>query len=217
MPRKINRTTKKVAEAIKTVLRKRRLAGKRSTSSKTLLKKKPARAASDKSIKKTNPSSQPPALVPESFRPTSPSISSIKLSSKKPFWLLAQWHLSQSDLEIWRRRAPSGELVLRLYTEKGQCLQTITVPGVVRNWHLYTETAVCSFYVELGYFNKDEQFERLCRSASLAPLAAKPEASTPAKNSRSTQPNPILLKENIQRKLIQSFTVKPPSPSYGGS
>ncbi|MBX7157640.1 MAG: DUF4912 domain-containing protein [Verrucomicrobiae bacterium] len=213
MPRKTIRTTKKSPATVKTALRKRRLLSKRTASTKTTTKKKPN--AARVTHKKTFSTPPPPALVPESFHNTTPSLSSIKLSSQKPFWLLAQWHLSLSDLEIWRRRAPGGELTLRLYTEKGQCLQTTAVPGVVRNWHLYTDTTTCAFYVELGYLNKDNQFECLCRSGSVKPLTPKPEATIP-KNFRSTQPNPVILKESVQRKLVQSFHVTS-APSYGGS
>ena len=214
MPRKITRTVKRISTKIKATLRKRRLLKKQVISKKSgAASRIPKPTPAKKSVKKT-----PAPLTPTSLK--SPYPSKISLKSHRPYWFIAQWQLSPIEIEVWKRQSLKSELALRLYSseekqgKKRKCVQTILIPGSVRNWHLYTES-LDDFYIELGFFNKKNQFICLCRS-NLAKI------SLPSKTSKSINSNQTVLQLAFtpdQQKWIEQRISQPsaPYPIYGGS
>lgn len=206
MPRKLTKTVKRISTKIKATLRKRNLLKKQAVAKKSsAILKTSKRPTPQKNLKKA-----PAPLTSTSLRTTNPS--KISLKSHRPFWFIAQWQLSPLEIELWKKQSLKSELNLRLYSSPGHCVQSILIPGSVRNWHLYTE-ASDAFYVELGFFNKKNQFICFCRSQSA-------KMSLPDKSHKLIDPpvsQTILTLTSVQQTRIQPYVTRPTYLNYSGS
>lgn len=209
MPKKITRTTKRTSTKIKATLRKRSLLKKQTVSKRARPTSKISKRITSQKYTKA-----PVPLTFTTLKTASPS--HIHLSPYRPYWFMVQWQLSPLEIEVWKKQSLKSELALRLYSSRGRCVQSILIPGSVRNWHLYTETSD-SFYVELGFINKKNQFICLCRSNSAK--INLPNKNSKTINSSQLVPQIAFTLTSAQQKWIEQ-NVSHPSvayPAYGGS
>ncbi len=88
----------------------------------------------------------------------------VYLVARDPHWFYAYWDLNHEQYQQAIENSHDGKVFLQLYTPAGTQVQQIQIPQGCRTWFINAGSPGSSFYAELGFYNRQHQFESLGRS-----------------------------------------------------
>ncbi|MBL9136726.1 MAG: DUF4912 domain-containing protein [Verrucomicrobiales bacterium] len=90
------------------------------------------------------------------------------LVARDPHWLFAYWDLTDDQLKDYNRLSVDGHLVVRVYAKalEGRPVVEQAVHPESRNWFLHVPSASTRYVAELGYYDAQQAWMQISRSAA---------------------------------------------------
>jgi hypothetical protein len=105
------------------------------------------------------------------------------LVARDPHWLYVHWDLSDTELRACNQRSARGHLAVRIHTESldGPPLIEQEVHPESRSWFLHVPRPMASYVAELGFHNRQGEWERVAISSVTRTPPAEPSAEREAR------------------------------------
>jgi hypothetical protein len=97
--------------------------------------------------------------LPESY-----GTAQLYLTARDPYFLYAYWDFSGGQIHELELKSHDGKVFLQLYHASGARVQQIQIHPHTREWLLHVHQPDTAFFAELGYYNRDGQFDVASRS-----------------------------------------------------